>query len=292
MLTMNKKDLGVKVARWALLLEEFHYRVEHRPGKNMVHVDALSRNSLPTVMLVEENDDGIIVRLREAQKEDIDLRKIRESAEQCREDEYAVRNDILYKEVNDVPLIVVPKQMQTQIVRQAHERGHFGTVKTEALLKRDFWFKGMRHLIERVIRNCVNCILAERKHGRQDGLLNSIDKGPLDTYHADHLDPIPSTKKSYRHIFAVVDAFTKFVWLYATKSTSSDEAINHLRKQSTIFGNPRRIISDRGTCFTSESFENYCKEERVRHVLVTTGVPRANGQIERINRILIPLILS
>jgi len=30
--TMNKKDLCVRIARWALLLEAFRYRVEHRPG--------------------------------------------------------------------------------------------------------------------------------------------------------------------------------------------------------------------------------------------------------------------
>ena len=144
MLTMNKKDLYVRVARWALLLEEFHYRVEHRPGKSMVHVDALIRNPLSAIMLVEENVNGIIVRLREVQKEDVDLRKIRENAERCRENGNAVRNDILYKEVNDVPLNVVPKQMQTQVVRQMHKRGHFGTAKTEALLKRDYWFKELR----------------------------------------------------------------------------------------------------------------------------------------------------
>lgn len=43
--TMYKKDLCIRVARWALLLEEFNYTIEHRPGKNMTHVDALSQSS-------------------------------------------------------------------------------------------------------------------------------------------------------------------------------------------------------------------------------------------------------
>lgn len=42
-MTMNKKDLCVRVARWALLLEEFDYVIEHRAGKQMSHIDALSR---------------------------------------------------------------------------------------------------------------------------------------------------------------------------------------------------------------------------------------------------------
>lgn len=50
-LTMSKKDLCVRVARWVLLLEEFRYSIEHRPGKNMIHVDALSRS--PFAMLFD-----------------------------------------------------------------------------------------------------------------------------------------------------------------------------------------------------------------------------------------------
>jgi len=53
-MTMNKKDLCVRVARWALLLEEFRYTIVHRPGKQMIHVDALSRNPLPCVLLLNE----------------------------------------------------------------------------------------------------------------------------------------------------------------------------------------------------------------------------------------------
>ena len=49
-------------------------------------------------------------------------------------------------------------------------------------------------------------------------------------------------------------------------------------------------MSDRGTAFTSHEFHGYCKEENIEHVLTTTGVPRGNGQVERINRTLIPII--
>lgn len=113
---------------------------------------------------------------------------------------------------------------------------------------------------------------------------------PLDTYHLDHLGPLPSTKKQYRHILVVVDSFSKFTWLYACRSTASAEVLDKMKKQANIFGNPRQIISDRGTGFTSREFEQYCKEEGIEHHLITTGVPRGNGQVERVNRTLIPLL--
>lgn len=182
--------------------------------------------------------------------------------------------------------------MQSQIIRRAHEQGHFSVNKTEILVKKDYWFAGMRAKIEKVLNNCVECILAERKRDKQDGWLNAIEKGdlPLDTYHIDHLGPLTSTRKNYKHILVVVDAFSKFVWFYATKGTSTHEVIERLKKQAVIFGNPRRIISDSGTAFTSQEFKEYCEHENIEHVLITTGVPRSNGQVERINRTLIPLL--
>uniref|UniRef100_A0A6P7GZH6 Uncharacterized protein LOC114348422 n=1 Tax=Diabrotica virgifera virgifera TaxID=50390 RepID=A0A6P7GZH6_DIAVI len=50
------------------------------------------------------------------------------------------------------------------------------------------------------------------------------------------------------------------------------------------------MITDRGTAFRSEEFERYCQEEKIQHVLVTTGVPRGNGQVERVNRTIIPVL--
>jgi len=89
-----------------------------------------------------------------------------------------------------------------------------------------------------------------------------------------------------------VDGFTKFVWFYATKTTSTAEALACLEKQSHIFGIPRRILSDRGSAFTSNDFQKYCREEGVQHILVTTGMPRANGQMKRVNHTVIPFLMK
>lgn len=106
----------------------------------------------------------------------------------------------------------------------------------------------------------------------------------------DHLGPLDSTNKNYNHILAVIDSFTKFIWLYPTKSTASKEVIAKLQLQSQVFGNPSCIITDKGTAFSSAEFQEYCKDEGIKHSMITTGLPRSNGQIERINRIIIPVL--
>jgi len=60
--------------------------------------------------------------------------------------------------------------------------------------------------------------------------------------------------------------------------------------QKQIFGNPAIIISDRGIAFSLLEFSNYCKQEEIKHSMITTGLPRANGQVERINRTIIPIL--
>lgn len=290
-LTMNKKDLCVRVARWALQLEEFNYVIEHRPGKAMTHVDALSRNPLPVCML-SEREEGIAARIRKVQREEAHLREIIELAEAKKAVGFVMRAGVLFKIIDDEERMVVPRSMRSQIIKYIHDRGHLSVTKTEQLVAKEYWIQGLKAKVERVVHSCVPCILAERKHGKREGLLRPIEKGevPLDTFHLDHMGPLPSTRKQYRHILVVVDSFTKFVWLYAVKTTNTAEVLHCLARQAHVFGNPRRIISDRGSAFTSGDFQEYCKTEGIQHVLTTTGMPRANGQVERVNRTLIPVL--
>ncbi|XP_076474354.1 uncharacterized protein LOC143302634 [Bombus vancouverensis nearcticus] len=173
---VRKKDLCVRVARWALLLGEIKYQACHRPGKSMQHVDAPSRNPLPSTMYVTESEDGLIARLRRAQNKDIEVRRILDAATCSQADGQVVRNNILYKECEDDVLIVVSKAMRAQVVRQAHERGHFEVTKTEAMVKKDFWFKGLRERVEHVVSNCLDCSLTERNIGKLEGNLRNYKK--------------------------------------------------------------------------------------------------------------------
>lgn len=285
--TMDQKEIVPKVARWAFFMQEFTgCSFEHRPGKQMAHVDALSRHPI----MVIQNE--LVRRIEKAQDDDDNLKMIKELLKYQSYQEYEIQRDALFEVKDGNKMLVVPKNMQRTVIEAHHLQGHFSAKNMEELISRELLIPSIRKKIEQCVANCIPCILSERKRGKAEGLLNCIEKGeqPLATYHVDHLGQMTSTTKMYKHIFAVIDSFSKFVWLYPTKSTTADEAIKKLQIQQVSFGNPSRIISDRGTAFTAEAFEEFCKENNISHVRTTTGNHRGNGQVERINRVIIPIL--
>ncbi|GFY74414.1 transposon Tf2-6 polyprotein [Trichonephila inaurata madagascariensis] len=182
--------------------------------------------------------------------------------------------------------------METEIFKIIHEKGHFSVAKTEEVVKQEFFIPNLNKLAQQLIANCVPCILANRKSGKREGFLNPIpkDETPLYTYHVDFIGPLESTDKNYQHILTVIEAFTKFSWLYPVKTVSADSVLDKLRLQQKTFGNPKRIITDRGSAFTSKAFNDYCAEEEIQHLQIATGVPRGNGQEERVHRSLVSVL--
>ncbi|GFU33840.1 retrovirus-related Pol polyprotein from transposon 17.6 [Trichonephila clavipes] len=90
--TMHKKDLPTKIARWALMLEEFDYEVCHRPGRQMKQDDALSRYP---IMMISSHD--ITQKIKEAQNKDEFISQLKSAIKITPSDEYSLKNEILYK---------------------------------------------------------------------------------------------------------------------------------------------------------------------------------------------------
>ncbi|XP_029167462.1 uncharacterized protein LOC114937960 [Nylanderia fulva] len=116
--------------------------------------------------------------------------------------------------------------------------------------------------------------------------LYPLPKSPLELIHIDHFGPLQETVDGYKHIFLVIDAFIRFTWLYATKSTGAKEAMRLLDNLFSIFGKPVELVSGRGSAFTSNEFINYLQKQNIKHRKVAVAAPWANGMIERVNRFL------
>lgn len=278
-MTLDKKDVSPKIARWSFLLQEFDYSIEHRSAERMKHVDALSRIQLVFV---------VVSQVEAAQSTDPNIIRISENLDAATNRNFVLQNGILYKEVRGDKLLYIPKAMELQILKSVHDKGHFGVKKMVELIEREYFIPDVGKKCELWIKNCVSCILGNRKEGKQEGFLNPIPKegGPLSTYHVDHIGPLATTSKKYKYILTVIDAFSKFIWIYPTKTVSAEEAIGKLELQQKTFGNPRRIISDRGSSFTAKVFHEYCETEKIQHNQIVTGVSRGNGQVERAHRII------
>lgn len=204
-----------------------------------------------------------------------------------------MRNGLVYRKKDSGILFYIPKSMEFTILHKYHdEMGHYSVEKTVNNIMRNYWFPKLRTKVEIYIKNCLKCIAFSPVSGRKEGLLNSIPKGeiPFHTLHIDFLGPLDKKCQSKQHVLLVIDAFTKYVKLYATKTTASKEAIRYLTDYFQNYSIPRIIISDRGTAFTSQEFRDFLDAKGVQHIAIATGSPQANGQVERINRTLTPMI--
>ncbi|GFT96881.1 transposon Ty3-I Gag-Pol polyprotein [Trichonephila clavipes] len=92
----------------------------------MAHVDALSRP--PHCMLIQ---NSVHLQFLKAQQADDQITTIKTLLETTPHDNYIVKNKLLYKTVNGTDLLVVPDEMQANIIKTAHERGHFAVLNVK-----------------------------------------------------------------------------------------------------------------------------------------------------------------
>lgn len=317
--TMTKKDLIPRVARWWIAMQEFDFIIEYRKGLKMAHVDALSRNPVNNDNPPSRDDDDHVFRidvtkndveddrwLQTVQQADTELQRIVDILKDPESNNvvevktnFTIKNDKLYRVVkkdDSVQLLwVVPKSVRWQIVKSNHDDvGHFSFDKTYDRVRKVYWFKKMRHFIKKYCRSCLHCAHNKIPGGPKEGMLHPIPKPdkPFEILHADHCGPFPQSKKGNSYILAIIDSFTKFIYIKAVKNCKSKTTVNIFEEYFSLFGVPRRLITDRGTSFTSREFSDFIKAKGMSHVLNAVATPRANGQIERYNRSIVDALTA
>lgn len=87
---------------------------------------------------------------------------------------------------------------------------------------------------------------------------------PFHTIHLDHIGRFVKSKSRNAYILVIIDAHTKYITINAVKNTKTKTTLKILNQYLSLFGVPFRIISDRGTSFTSKSFKNFVTKNGIR----------------------------
>ena len=80
----------------------------------------------------------------------------------------------------------------------------------------------------------------------------------------------------------IMDAYTKYPCIHPAGSVSTKSTIELLEEDFAHFGYPHAIVSDNATSFTSEEFQNYCKQRDIVHLTGAPYHPPTNGAAERL----------
>jgi hypothetical protein len=199
--------------------------------------------------------------IKEGQKDDENINKIRQlilegRGKDFREDEEGV---IWFKDRLCVPDL---KPIRELILKEAHEIAysiHPGSEKMYQDLKRRFWWYGMKREIAEFVAICDSCQRTKAEHQRPAGLLQPlrIPQWKWDEIGMDFIVGLPRTRTSYDSIWVVVDRLTKVAHFIPVKTTYTGATLAELYMSRIVclHGVPKKIVSDRGTQFTSHFWQ-------------------------------------
>jgi hypothetical protein len=150
------------------------------------------------------------------------------------------------------------KSIRELILKKAHETTysiHPGCEKMYQDLKKRLWWYGMKRDIGEYVAICVRCQRIKAEHERPAGLLQplQIPQRKWDEIGMDFIVGFPRTHAGYDSIWVVVDRLTKAAHFIPVKTTYNSVMLAELYMSRIVclHGVPKKIVSDRGTQFTS-----------------------------------------
>ena len=141
---------------------------------------------------------------------------------------------------------------------------HQGRDRTPSLLQEHFWWPGMAKQMRQVIKTCRCCFQYEGGTPKAPPLCPIVGTTPLDLLHVDFtsIETTMELDKSPRvaNVLVFQDHFTKYVLVYVTPIQTAKTIVKFLYGGFiSISGALARLLSDRGTSFTSSIIRELCE---------------------------------
>ena len=79
----------------------------------------------------------------------------------------------------------------------------------------------------------------------------------------------------------IVDTFCKYPFLYKVSSKAAEPVTLKIKSLISQYGPPRRLSTDNGPPFSSETFAKFMQQQHIEHITSSPYYPKFNGFIER-----------
>lgn len=299
------KVTSPRLMRWLMTASAYSFEVRYRPGKEHGNADMLSRLPLPCPYEGDPPEPPIRYvyyldldgqrqpdtppvtadQIGEATSACAELRQVRAWAREGwpnvmppgelgefwkKRDQISVTRDcVLWGD-----RVVVPKALRQDAMARLHS-SHAGMVRSKAMARVTFWYPGLDAEIERVVASCTVC----QRH-RPDPPHAAYLSWPRDRpWGRVHLDFGQPTQKE--HFLVAVDAETRWIEAWWVPSENTQSVIKCLRSVFSRFGDPELIVSDNGSAFVSEEFQQFLEARGIRQLTIARECSWSNGLAER-----------
>ncbi|WVZ97432.1 hypothetical protein U9M48_042972 [Paspalum notatum var. saurae] len=311
----TQTELNMRQRRWLELIEDYDLEIHYHPGKANVVADALSRKSQISLLWARElpdevrstkfvflnNTEGTVFmefeptleqEIRKGQLNDGKIKEIKELIKLDKAPGFRVDADgtVWHRDRICIPNI---KSIWDLILKEAHETAysiHPGSEKMYQDLKQKFWWYGMKRDVAEYVALCDVCQKVKAEHQKPAGLLQplKVPEWKWEEIGMDFIVGLPRTQSGFDSIWVVVDRLTKVAHFIPVKMTylGAKLAELYMSRIVCLHGVPKKIVSDRGTLFTSHFWKCLHESMGTRLNFSSAYHPQTDGQTERTNQIL------
>lgn len=318
---MTRSQSG-KLARWSCRLAEYNFTVHHKSGSLMDHVDYFSRfivedhdeisdrmTYLPSVpsaipcRILESpfpNVNAISISLGTptldrpsillptpfpSYNEIIDAQKTHQPPPTGKQ--FSISNSVIFYNHR----LWIPPPLRSQIIAACHiipPFRHIGHKKTQKTILQTCNWPGLHRDVSSFIQSCLSCQrLRPRIEKYQGQFLHEPPSNNLfETIHMDHWGPCLWVKHQ-PYVLTIIDSLGRWCECIIIRDTTAETTAKaFLEHWICRYGVPRTVVSDKGSAFWSEVFDNCAQQLGFTHLRSTSRHPEGNALVETFHRTL------